>query len=143
MSWAVSLLFSSEGRTLYKFLGMDGHTRLRAAERFSLQDRQWELIADMNEKRSDASACSCEVLSRIYCAGGFNGQECLFTAEFYCPLNKIWTQVTPMRSRRSGVSIISTGGDVYAVGGFDGTSRLKTAEVVSRFGLPLFHRTHF
>ena len=34
-----------------------------------------------------------------------------------------------MRSRRSGVSIISTNGDVYAVGGFDGTSRLKTAEV--------------
>lgn len=114
---------------IYVMGGMDGHTRLRAAERYSLADRQWELISDMNEKRSDASACSCDVLGRVYCAGGFNGQECLFTAEFYCPLNRIWTQVTPMRSRRSGVSIISTGGDVFAVGGFDGTSRLKTAEV--------------
>ena len=66
---------------------------------------------------------------RIYCAGGFNGQECLFTAEFYCPENRIWTQITPMRSRRSGVSIISYNGDVFAVGGFDGTSRLKTSEV--------------
>ena len=72
---------------------MDGHTRLRAAERYSLALRQWELIGDMNEKRSDASACACDVLGRVYCAGGFNGQECLFTAEFYCPLNKIWTQV--------------------------------------------------
>jgi len=66
---------------------------------------------------------------RVYCAGGFNGQECLFTAEFYCPENRIWTQITPMRSRRSGVSIISYNGDVFAVGGFDGTSRLKTSEV--------------
>ena len=36
-----------------------------------------------------------------------------------------------MRSRRSGVSIISYNGDVFAVGGFDGTSRLKTSEVRS------------
>ena len=43
---------------------MDGHTRLRAAERFSLADRQWEQIPDMNEKRSDASSCSCEILER-------------------------------------------------------------------------------
>ena len=90
---------------------------------------------------------------RIYCAGGFNGQECLFTAEFYCPENRIWTQITPMRSRRSGVSIISYNGDVFAVGGFDGTSRLKTSEVSflppiappvdlkhSRFTIP--NRTH-
>jgi len=114
---------------IYAMGGMDGHTRLRAAERFSLKDRQWEILADMNEKRSDASCCSCDILSRIYCAGGFNGQECLFTAEFYCPENRIWTQITPMRSRRSGVSIISYNGDVFAVGGFDGTSRLKTSEV--------------
>lgn len=40
-----------------------------------------------------------------------------------------------MRSRRSGVSIISYNGDVFAVGGFDGTSRLKTSEV--RFSRPI------
>ena len=58
-----------------------------------------------------------------------------------------------MRSRRSGVSIISYNGDVFAVGGFDGTSRLKTSEVRflppiapsvdlknSRFTIP--NRTH-
>ena len=49
---------------IYAMGGMDGHTRLRAAERFSLKDRQWEILADMNEKRSDASCCSCDILSR-------------------------------------------------------------------------------
>jgi len=34
-----------------------------------------------------------------------------------------------MRSRRSGVSIIAHESDIYAVGGFDGTNRLKTTEV--------------
>ena len=41
-----------------------------------------------------------------------------------------------MRSRRSGVSIISYNGDVFAVGGFDGTSRLKTSEVRSLPSIP-------
>ena len=50
---------------IYAMGGMDGHTRLRAAERFSLKDRQWEILADMNEKRSDASCCSCDILSRF------------------------------------------------------------------------------
>ena len=39
-------------------------TRLRAAERFSIKDRQWEVIADMNEERYNASCCSCDVRNR-------------------------------------------------------------------------------
>ena len=66
---------------------------------------------------------------RIYCVGGYNGQESLFTAEFYCPENKIWTQIKPMTSRREWLSIISHNGDVFAVGGYDGTKTLKTSEV--------------
>ena len=42
-----------------------GSTRLRAAERFSLKDRKWEVIADMNEERYHASCCSCDVLNRL------------------------------------------------------------------------------
>ena len=34
------------------------------AERFSLKDRQWETIADMNEKRFGASCCSCDIRNR-------------------------------------------------------------------------------
>ena len=38
--------------------------RLRAAERFSIKDRQWEVIADMNEDRYNSSCCSCDVRNR-------------------------------------------------------------------------------
>ena len=40
------------------------NTRLRAAERFSIKDRQWEVIADMNEERYNASCCSCDIRNR-------------------------------------------------------------------------------
>ena len=75
---------------------------------------------------------------RIYCAGGFIGEyiggfigEFIggSTAEYYCPENDIWTRIQPMGSPRSGLSIISYNGDVFAVGGCDRTSQLKTAEV--------------
>ena len=50
---------------IYAIGGM-GHemTRLKTAERFSLKDKQWEVIADMNEVRYHASCCSCDVRNR-------------------------------------------------------------------------------
>ena len=47
--------------------------------------------------------------------GGFNGNECLFTAECYSCSTNQWTLIAPMRSRRSGVGIIAYGKQVYAV----------------------------
>ena len=74
---------------------------------------------------------------RIYCAGGFIGygryNGHLSTAEFYCPENKIWTKIRSMGSPRSGLSIISYNGDVFAVGGCNGTrpdkGQVNTTEV--------------
>ena len=40
-------------------------TRLRAAERFNLKDKQWEVIADIYKVRYHASCCSCDVLNRL------------------------------------------------------------------------------
>ena len=49
---------------IYAMGGSGGHTFLRTAERFSLKNRQWEILADMNEKRCNASCCSCDIRSR-------------------------------------------------------------------------------
>ena len=51
---------------IYAMGGM-GHemTRLREAERFSVKDKRWEVIADMNEVRYNASCCSCDILNRL------------------------------------------------------------------------------
>jgi len=40
---------------------------------------------------------------RVYICGGFDGQECLQTAEYYNPVTNQWTMIQPMHSRRSGV----------------------------------------
>ena len=42
-------------------------------------------------------------IDRVYICGGFDGQECLQTAEYYNPITNQWTMIQPMRSRRRGV----------------------------------------
>lgn len=49
---------------------------------------------------------------KIYITGGFNGQECMNTAEVYDPETNQWTLLPNMRTRRSGVSCISYHGQV-------------------------------
>ena len=72
---------------------------------------------------------------RIYCAGGLTEYYPypISTAEFYCPENNIWTQIRSMGSPRSGLSIISYNGDVFAVGGCKGSisekGQVNTTEV--------------
>lgn len=53
---------------------------------------------------------------KIYITGGFDGHDCLNTAEVYDPNTNQWTMITAMRSRRSGVSCISYHGHVYVIG---------------------------
>lgn len=55
------------------------------------------------------------LLAQVYICGGFNGNECLFTAEVYNTESNQWTVIAPMRSRRSGIGVIAYGEHVYAV----------------------------
>lgn len=52
---------------------------------------------------------------QVYICGGFTGTECLFSAESFNPDTNQWTLIAPMRSRRSGVGVITYGNLVYAV----------------------------
>ena len=64
----------------------------------------------------------------MFIAGGFNGQECLNTAEYFDPKTRQWTMIAPMRNRRSGIGVIAHDGFVYAVGGFNGITRMNNGE---------------
>uniref|UniRef100_A0A2C9JWS5 BTB domain-containing protein n=1 Tax=Biomphalaria glabrata TaxID=6526 RepID=A0A2C9JWS5_BIOGL len=109
--------------------GVISSPRLRSAERFNPKANQWTLIANMRERRSDASATTFQ--GEIYICGGFNGSECLCSAEVYNPKTDQWTLIPPMSTRRSGVGVITYNGAIYAVGGFDGVTRTNTAEKYS------------
>jgi kelch-like protein 20 len=53
----------------------------------------------------------------------------LSSAERYNPQTNQWSPIVAMNSRRSGVGLSVVNGLLYAVGGFDGTTYLKTVEV--------------
>ncbi|CAH0714340.1 unnamed protein product, partial [Brenthis ino] len=66
---------------------------------------------------------------KIYITGGFNGQECMNSVEVYDPDTNQWTNLAPMRSRRSGVSCIAYHNKIFVIGGFNGISRMCSGEV--------------
>lgn len=63
--------------------------------------------------------------------GGFDGQMCLNSAEYFDTKTNEWHSIPNMVTRRSGVSCIGFKGCLYVMGGFDGTGRLKTCEKYS------------
>ncbi|GFO21308.1 kelch-like protein 10 [Plakobranchus ocellatus] len=65
---------------------------------------------------------------KVFICGGFNGQECLNTAEYFDPVTSQWTLITSMNNRRSGVGVIAYNGCLYALGGFNGVTRMNTGE---------------
>ena len=81
------------------------------------------LLIDYN-----CSSVSFSTAGRVYIAGGFNGQECLNSAEYYDSATNQWTMIAPMRNRRSGVGVIAHYGHVYSVGGFNGITRMNNGE---------------
>lgn len=80
----------------------------------------------MNSQRSDGSSCVMD--DKIYMVGGFNGQECLQSAEIYDPVTDTWEFIQPMRNRRSGVGACALNGNIYAIGGFNGVARMLSGE---------------
>ncbi|CAF1030044.1 unnamed protein product [Adineta steineri] len=130
---------------IYAMGGFDGHLRQNTAERYSPISNQWLPIPSMHAQRSgffifeklfpyniyiyilqDASATVLQ--DRIYICGGFNGQECMNSAEYFDPKTNQWTLIAPMRNRRSGVGVIAYRNSIYALGGFNGSTRMTSGE---------------
>lgn len=55
-------------------------------------------------------------IGKIYISGGFNGWECVNTAEVYDPETNQWTMIAPMRKRRSGLCCVAYHGSIYVIG---------------------------
>lgn len=79
---------------------------------FALIQETWTLV---ETKKSAKLLNVPPVLTQVYICGGFNGNECLQTCEYYSPETNQWTMITPMDNRRSGIGIIAHADHVYAV----------------------------
>lgn len=65
---------------------------------------------------------------KVFICGGFNGQECLNTSEYFNPATDQWTLIANMNNRRSGVGVVAYNDCIYALGGFNGVTRMNTGE---------------
>lgn len=110
---------------------------------------KWYPVAPMTTRRKHLG---CSVFNGfLYAVGGRDDATELSSAERYNPQANQWTPVVAMNSRRSGVSfskfffvyfssiflnfkvgLAVVNGQLFAVGGFDGSTYLKTVEVFDR-----------
>lgn len=70
----------------------------------------------------------CSLGRRVYVAGGFTGEECVFSVECFDADSNQWHRLTRMTMVRSGVSVVAYKGRVVVLGGYDGRNRLKSVE---------------
>uniref|UniRef100_A0A3Q2Q1L7 Kelch-like family member 18 n=1 Tax=Fundulus heteroclitus TaxID=8078 RepID=A0A3Q2Q1L7_FUNHE len=79
--------------------------------------------------------CCTSISGLIYAVGGLNSSalslagDSLNLVEVFDPVGNFWERCQPMRTARSRVGVAVVNGLLYAIGGYDGQSRLSTVEV--------------
>ncbi|XP_059829863.1 kelch-like protein 18 [Hypanus sabinus] len=74
--------------------------------------------------------CCTSIAGLIYAVGGLNSAgDSLNVAEVFDPIANRWERCQEMMTSRSRVGVAMVNGLLYAIGGFDGQSRLSTVEV--------------
>ena len=104
------------GSFLYSVGGYDGHSRKNSNRYFG-------------PDRTHPSGCRISVSA--LCGRQYQNfvRQCLSSVERYDPDADEWTKVADMTTRRSGAGVGVIDGLLYAVGGHDGPTVRKSAEV--------------
>ena len=120
------------GGKLYAVGGYDGSTYLNSAEVYDPIDNSWNSIAPLQGilRRSLGVAA---LGGKLYAVGGQypggSGSGVLNLAEVYDPIDNSWNYIAPMDISRSSFGAAALGGKLYAVGGYDDSTYLNSAEV--------------
>ncbi|KAL3054463.1 kelch-like protein 18 [Trematomus bernacchii] len=79
--------------------------------------------------KTRARSCT-SITGLIYAVGGLNSSgDSLNVVEVFDPIGNFWERCQPMKTSRSRVGVAVVNGLLYAIGGYDGQSRLSTVEV--------------
>ncbi|KAJ8336922.1 hypothetical protein SKAU_G00381420 [Synaphobranchus kaupii] len=74
--------------------------------------------------------CCTSIAGLVYAVGGLNSAgDSLNVVEVFDPIGNCWERCQPMSTARSRVGVAVVNGLLYAIGGYDGQSRLSTVEV--------------
>uniref|UniRef100_A0A3P8WCH7 Kelch-like family member 18 n=2 Tax=Cynoglossus semilaevis TaxID=244447 RepID=A0A3P8WCH7_CYNSE len=96
------------------------------AKDFHLMPERRPRLADFKTRQR----CCTSITGLIYAVGGLNSSgDSLNVVEVFDPIGNIWERCQPMRTARSRVGVAVVNGLLYAIGGYDGQSRLRTVEV--------------
>ncbi|XP_039250579.2 kelch-like protein 18 [Styela clava] len=99
----------------------------KAKDYHLMPERRYEFPPNMVRPR-----CCTDVHTMIYAVGGLTSSgEALNIVEKYDPIVGRWVTVSSMKTCRSRVGVAVLAGQLYAVGGYDGSQRLKTVEMFS------------
>ena len=114
--------------SVYVFGGHDQIRCLNTCEIFNKKENTWGFIASMIEPRRGCGAAVCAKNDCVYIVGGTNGSCSLKSTEIYNIQTNKFTSGPELNVPRANVSIAFIGDYLFAVGGFDGKSFLKTIE---------------
>ena len=118
---------------LYSIGGYSGAKRLSSVDVYDTQTDKWSSSAPMPTARSGFGATT-DRHGRIYCIGGYSdSQQDLSDVDVYDPRHNQWTAAPRLHQPRSYVQAATLGDNIYAVGGTEGNSRLKTVERLSPY----------
>ena len=121
------LAVASAYARLYAIGGYNGEAYLGRIDEYNPIVGAWNTKTSVIQPRSDIGAAMVD--NQIYIIGGYNG-SCLRTVEAYSPMGDQVTQLADMPTARQGLSLVTLGGRIYAIGGRgnDG-SYLNTVEM--------------
>lgn len=147
---SVNLSLNSENAEkidmLFVFGGHDQIRCLNSCEVYNMIDDKWSAIPSMHEAKRGCGAVAHDETNSVYIVGGTNGTQSLKSLEIYNVLTQTWTHGPELNIARANVAIAFIGNNLFAVGGFDGKSFLRTIEYLNinnmESGWSLYHKQH-
>lgn len=131
---------------LFVFGGHDQIRCLNSCEVYNLAEDKWTVMASMHEAKRGCGAAAHHESCLVFIVGGTNGSQSLKSVEVYNVGMGRWTRGPELNIARTNVAIAFIGNNLFAVGGYDGKSFLRSIECLNiknmDAGWSLFHRPH-
>ena len=120
-------VFRPCAQVIFAVGGWSGGSPTNVIESYDTRADRWVVVDSADVGPRAYHGCAT-INHKVYVIGGFDGMDYFNTCRCYGPVDRTWSEVSPMNARRCYVSVTVLGGYIYAMGGFDGHVRQNTAE---------------
>lgn len=117
--------------TIFAVGGCNGTTELDTVECLKLGNDQspkkWKKCSRLPFSRSNSGVCALN--GKLYCIGGWNGQNGIKQCDVYSPETDEWTPIAPLNTGRCQSGVTAYKGKIWVVGGSDAWNCSQTVEI--------------